>query len=86
MRLLIAFLLLALPWSALAFAGWRAFAGGSTTIYDLGRWFGYAPARTQWLADIFADAGPVGQGVVALTWAGGLLVLGVLLRGLARLR
>jgi hypothetical protein len=86
MRLILAFLVLAAPWTALAYAGWRAFAGGSTTIYEIGRWFGYAPASTQWLADIFEDAGRAGQAVVAVTWVAGLVVLGVLLRGLARLR
>jgi hypothetical protein len=86
MRLAVAFLVFALPWSALAWVGFRAFAGGSSTIYDLGRWFGYAPAATQWLADIFADAGPAGQAVVAVTWLGGLVVIGLLLRGLSRLR
>jgi hypothetical protein len=86
MRLVLAFLVLAAPWTALAFLGWRAFAGGSTTIYALGRWLGYAPSRTQWLADLFAEAGPAGQGVVAVTWVGGLVVLALILRGLARMR
>jgi hypothetical protein len=76
MRLLLFLGALLLPWTLLALALFQAMRGGSRTVYDLGRWLGYAPAQTQWLAEILAEAGGAGQAVVAVIWLVGAAALG----------
>lgn len=69
---------IALLWSLLALAGWRALGDGSRLVIEAGKWFGYAPAQTVWLADIVAEAGPAGRALVVAIWLAGLILLAVI--------
>ncbi|MFQ3594750.1 MAG: hypothetical protein SNJ63_01390 [Sphingomonadaceae bacterium] len=77
MRLWLLLGALLLPWTLLAWVLFSAMRGGSRTVYDIGRSMGYAPAQTQWLAEILAEAGGAGQVVVGIVWLLGAGALGL---------
>lgn len=86
LRLTLFLSIIALLWSLPALAAWRALGEGGRLIFEVGKWFGYAPAQMVWLASIVDEAGPAGRALVVAIWLAGLLLLTVIGLLIARAR
>ncbi len=65
-------------WSGLTWLAWTIAGAGEASVVTISRWLGLNPSSTQWIAEAFALAGGIAQGLIALVWVAGLGVIALL--------